>query len=197
MDSTTFSFASYTADVTEIPLRFYVRTIGGVTNYPRRYALAIDEAVTTAVEGVDFSLSRNDFIIHPGETMDTCIVTLIRTPALRQSSLVLKLRLQPNENFDIIFDSYRNSGSWEIPLILCLLLPMQYVSLKSIMNPVIGPGLAIVILDHSHPPRCLNWRKLWVGHTQTGIAEALALQSTVWPYGLCSQGFPKASSGTC
>lgn len=114
-DSTTFSFASYAANVTEWPIRFYVRTIGGVTNYPRRYAVAVDEAATTAVEGVDFSLSRNDFIIHPGETMDTCIVTLFRTPALRQSSLVVKLRLQPNENFDIIFDSYRNSGSWEIP----------------------------------------------------------------------------------
>ncbi len=114
-DSMAYSLASYNASITEFPVRFYVRTIGGVTNYPRRYSLVIDEAATTAVEGVDFSLSRNDYIIYPGETMDTCIVTLIRTPTLRQKGLNVKLRLQPNENFDIIFDSYRNSGSWEIP----------------------------------------------------------------------------------
>ena len=114
MDSTNVSFASLGATSTESTVRFYVRTIGDVTDYPRRYALEIDNEGTTAVEGTDFSLTRNDYTIHPGKSMDTCIVTLMRTPILRQKALVVKLKLMPNENFDIIFDSYKNSGSWQI-----------------------------------------------------------------------------------
>lgn len=113
-DSTNFSFASLDASYTEYPIRFIVRTMGDVTNYPRKYSLRIDDKVTTGVEGVDFSLSRNDFIVYPGEATDTCIVTLLRTADLRKNPKVVKVRLEPNENFDIIFDSYKNSGSWNI-----------------------------------------------------------------------------------
>lgn len=113
-DSTNFSFAGYDVAYTEAPIRFIIRTMGDVTNYPRKYSLRVDEKGTTGVEGVDFSLSRNDFIVHPGESTDTCIVTLIRTPELRRIPKVVKVRLEPNENFDIIFDSYKNSGSWNI-----------------------------------------------------------------------------------
>ncbi|MBP3303887.1 MAG: DUF4843 domain-containing protein [Muribaculaceae bacterium] len=108
------SFASQAATTTEMPIRFQVRTIGDVTPYPRKYSLKVDEEGTTGVEGTDFSLSRNDFIIHPYQSMDTCIVTLLRTPTLRQKTLAVKLRLEANENFDLIFDSYKNSGSWQI-----------------------------------------------------------------------------------
>ena len=103
------------AAITDYVLRFTIRTIGDVTDYPRKYSIKVDEKATTAVEGVDYSLSRNDYIIHPYQSTDSCIITLLRTPALRQKSLVLKLKLEANENFDIIFDSYTNSGAWNIP----------------------------------------------------------------------------------
>lgn len=114
-DSTNISFASAPAAITDYVLRFTIRTIGDVTDYPRKYSIKVDEKATTAVEGVDYSLSRNDYIIHPYQSTDSCIITLLRTPALRQKSLVLKLKLEANENFDIIFDSYTNSGAWNIP----------------------------------------------------------------------------------
>lgn len=113
-DSTTISFASYSAEYTSYPERFYVQTLGEVTDYDRRYSLTVDLDESTAVEGTDFSLDRNDYIIHAGQSRDTVIVTLLRTPTLRSKTLKVKLNLRANENFDIIFDSYKNSGAWNI-----------------------------------------------------------------------------------
>lgn len=96
-DSMEFSFTSYDASIQSWPVRFVVRTMGNVVDYPRRYTLRIDTKGTTAIEGEEFSLSRNDYTIYPGESTDTCIVTLMRVPSIRKEPKVVKMRLEADE----------------------------------------------------------------------------------------------------
>ncbi|WP_290090067.1 hypothetical protein, partial [uncultured Duncaniella sp.] len=42
-DSTNISFASAPAAITDYVLRFTIRTIGDVTDYPRKYSIKVDE----------------------------------------------------------------------------------------------------------------------------------------------------------
>ncbi len=110
-DSTTFSFASVDEKYTEYSARFIVRTMGNTVNEPRPYKIAVLEG-TTAVEGEDFDLSQNDFIVHANNSTDTVWVRLIRTSKLRTNTLRIKLGLVANEYFDLPIDYYKNSSSW-------------------------------------------------------------------------------------
>ncbi len=110
-DSTSFSFASVNEAYKDYDLRFIVRTMGNTVNEARPYKIAIEEG-TTAVEGVDFDLSRNDFIVHANNSTDTVWVRLIRTNTLRTTTLRIKLGLVANEYFDLPIDYYKNSASW-------------------------------------------------------------------------------------
>ncbi len=111
-DSISFSFAGYAADHVEHPLRFYVATMGRMYDYDRPYVLKYIQEESTAIEGEDFDLLRNDFMIRAGQVQDTVIVTLKRTPRVRQESLVLRFRLEPNQHFTLPVDSFKNSTIW-------------------------------------------------------------------------------------
>ena len=111
-DSISFSFAGYESSHTEHPLRFYIGTMGKLVDYDRTYKLIYDAEASTAEEGVDFDLLRNDFMIHANQARDTVIVTLKRSQRIRNERLVLRFRLEPNEYFTIPVDSFKNSTNW-------------------------------------------------------------------------------------
>lgn len=111
IDSTSYSFANAPEDVTSGTVRFYIRTIGEVVGYDRKYVLKPMEG-STAVEGEDFDLSENDFIIKANQSIDTLIVKLYRTPKLRNQTMRLKLGLEANEYFDTPINEYKSTSSW-------------------------------------------------------------------------------------
>ena len=110
-DSTTYSFANAAEDVTSGYVRFYVRTIGDVVNYDRPYVFKAMQG-TTGVEGEDFDLSENDFVIKANQAIDTVYVKLLRTAKLRKQTVRLKVGIEPNTHFETPFTEYKNSSSW-------------------------------------------------------------------------------------
>lgn len=110
-DSTTYSFANAAEDVTSGYVRFYVRTIGEIVNYDRPYAFKAMQG-TTGVEGEDFDLSENDFVIKANQAIDTVYVKLLRTAKLRKQTVRLKVGIEPNTHFETPFAEYKNSSSW-------------------------------------------------------------------------------------
>lgn len=113
-DSTTYSFSTAPAQFTSASVRFVVSTMGSQTNYDRPYKMVIESAANT-VEGVDYSIDRNDFTVNAGSSSDTVIVTLLRTQELRQKECFLKLSIQPNEHFEIPIEKYKSTASYSSP----------------------------------------------------------------------------------
>lgn len=112
-DSSSYSFANARESVTSGTVRLYIRAIGEVANYDRPYVLKAMEG-TTAVEGEDYDLSGNDFVIKANQGMDTIYVKLFRTPKLRTQTMRLKVGLEPNEHFETPITEYKNSSSWSV-----------------------------------------------------------------------------------
>ncbi len=111
-DSLSFSFAGYEASHVEHPVRFHVCTMGRISQQDRPYVLKFIPEISTAVEGEDFDMFRNDFLVHAGQVGDTVIVTVKRTPRLRKEKIVLRFRLEPNDYFSLPIDSFKNSTNW-------------------------------------------------------------------------------------
>lgn len=108
------TFATYNEDVTTLSTSFFVKVMGKVSDKPRKYSLVVDPELTTAVEGEDFDMNRNDYIIHPGAAQDTVFVTLHRTPRLLKETLEIHFRLEPNENFSTPLNEFKNSSGWSV-----------------------------------------------------------------------------------
>lgn len=108
------TFASYGPEYTKLTTSFYVHVGGQVTNYDRPYVLKVEADSTDAVEGVDFDLNNNDFIIKAGCARDTVRVTLYRSEKLQDKKYRIGLQLFANENFDLDIAQYKNSSGWSV-----------------------------------------------------------------------------------
>lgn len=86
--------------------------MGNIAEYDRPYILKYIPEASTAIEGEDFDLLRNDFIVRAGEVRDTVIVTVKRTPRVRKERLVMRFKLEPNQHFTLPIDSFKNSTNW-------------------------------------------------------------------------------------
>lgn len=113
-DSTSYSFAEAAETVTSGYVRFYVRTIGELVDFDRPYSLKVSSAESTAVEGEDFDFEGNDFTIRANQNADTVWVRLKRSNKLRNITLRIKLLIEPNDYFEVPFDSYKNSVKWNV-----------------------------------------------------------------------------------
>ena len=111
MDSTSYSFANAAENVTSGRVRLYVRAIGEVVGYDRPYIFKAMEG-TTGIEGEDFDLSENDFVIKANQAVDTVYVKLLRTAKLRKQTVRLKVGVTPIDYFETPFTEYKNSSSW-------------------------------------------------------------------------------------
>lgn len=113
-DSVSYSFANEKETVTSAYVRFYVRTVGELVDYDRPYILKVIAGETTAIEGEDFDLEDNEFTIKANQNYDIVRVRLKRTTKIRQTTLRIKLGIEPNQYFEMPIDGYKNSSSWDI-----------------------------------------------------------------------------------
>lgn len=111
-DSVEFSFSSYDETVTQVPLRFYVRSMGYVVDYDRPFILSVKTDETTAVEGEDFELTPSEFVIPANQNMAEVRVIVKRTPKLTKQKVDVVLELQPNEYFELPIETYKNTVNW-------------------------------------------------------------------------------------
>ncbi len=107
-ESSPFSFADFGSWM-EYTSSFTVRIMGELKDYDRPYIITVDKEKSTAIEGVDFDLSKNDFCIKAGQATDRVQVVLKRNEHCRQNTLEIYLTLQPNEHFIIPFKEYRKN----------------------------------------------------------------------------------------
>ncbi|MCI6618083.1 MAG: DUF4843 domain-containing protein [Prevotella sp.] len=113
-DSISYSFAGAKDDTKLMRARLIVKTIGPTVDYPRPYILNVVTEETTAVLDADFNLSGNDFIVRPYQASDTVYITLLRTAKLHRQTLRIKVKIEPNEFFEIPILTYKNSSSWSV-----------------------------------------------------------------------------------
>lgn len=106
------SFADYGPDVMVLDAGFNVKIMGNIKDYDRPYIIKIDSEKTTAVEGVDFDWSENDFTIKAGEAYDRINVKLYRNEHVRQNTLQICFVIEENEHFIIPFEDYNKKTSW-------------------------------------------------------------------------------------
>lgn len=109
-----FSFTKERESVKEHITSFNVRLMGEVVNYDRPYVLKVVPDSTTAIEGVDFDISQNEFKIKAGANIDQVRVRLLRNPRLIQNIVKVTFQIEANEYFETPISDYKNSGSWSI-----------------------------------------------------------------------------------
>ena len=106
-DHTDADFANVPPGLTMWSVSFEVKMAGEVVDYDRPYSLKVEADSTTAVEGVDYDLEDNEFMIKAGKASDVVKVRLHRTDKIRVSFL-----LEPNEHFTIDIPEFKTSASW-------------------------------------------------------------------------------------
>ncbi len=110
----TFSFADYDDKTQEFTLGFDVKLCGPVSNVDRPFVIKVIADSTTAVEGQDFDISMNDYVLKAGKAAATVKIRLIRNPSLRQKMVKVMFRLEPNEHFELPIGNYKNSSGWNV-----------------------------------------------------------------------------------
>lgn len=98
-DSTNIAFL-YAPGQPTIDSLVTVEMSGLAYDAPRSYKLVVVEEMSTAREGVHFTLPENTSFA-PGEYTATAAITFIRTEEMKTADLRLVLRLEANENFGL------------------------------------------------------------------------------------------------
>ena len=96
VDSVDVTFVYESSDEVQVPVR--LQLVGKVAAYDREVAVAVNS--DNAVEGVDYTLPKKAFI-PAGAAYGDYIVTLKRTPALKQERKSIELEVLANENFTL------------------------------------------------------------------------------------------------
>lgn len=113
-DSISYSFAGDEDKTKQKRARLYIRTIGNTVNFARPYILKVVPEETTAVLNEDYNLEGNDFTVSANAALDTVYITLLRTTKLRKNTLKIRLKIEPNEHFEVPIETYKNSSSWSV-----------------------------------------------------------------------------------
>lgn len=109
-----FTFADYDERTQNYTLKFEVKLSGNITDKDRPFVLKVVADSTTAVEGRDYDISMNDYMIKAGEAAATIKVKLLRNPSLLQKMVRVYFRLEPNEHFELPIGDYKNSSGWNV-----------------------------------------------------------------------------------
>lgn len=111
-DSAYFSFAGASAQYTSFEQSVPVLTMGKVSDYDRPFKLVVDKEESTAIEGEDFEIDHDVFVIKAGTSRTEVPVRLIRTNRLLEDTLKIVLRLEENEHFKCYLETYKGSSSY-------------------------------------------------------------------------------------
>lgn len=96
VDSLDVTFVYESADEVEVPVR--LQLVGKVSDMDRDVSVVVYSE--NAVEGVDYQLPQRAFI-PAGAAYGEYVVTLKRTPALKQERKMIEFELLANENFTL------------------------------------------------------------------------------------------------
>lgn len=99
-DTTRFSFTY--VDVDRQVQEIKIKTIGQVYDYDRTVNLKITPV--NAVEGVDFELLAEQYVVKAGENSLVVPIVMIRTGALQKEEKVIDMELLENEYFKTYYD---------------------------------------------------------------------------------------------
>lgn len=110
IDTISYSFSTASDTVTQMVLETRIRTMGKVRDYPRPVKLSVDKELTTAVEGVHYTLDFNDAVIPAGEGEVMFPVTFLRAEDLMGKRVQLVLKLEDNDYFKVYFNEQKNTN---------------------------------------------------------------------------------------
>jgi|GEM_PF-1511727 len=102
-DSTLLSFAQLEPSTTELTFEIPIRYIGALSSNDRPYSVRIVADGTTAVEGRDFVLFPEKYVVKGGQATAVLPVRLLSNPQLDSRILQIVLQLIPNDYFKTDF----------------------------------------------------------------------------------------------
>ncbi len=110
VDSLEFSFSKVSETLTDTAITTRIRIMGNTTDYPRPVKLSVDAERTTAVEGTHYTIDWSKAVIPANESELQFPVTFRRTPDMLKEKVVLVLKLEANEHFNIYFTKQNNTN---------------------------------------------------------------------------------------
>lgn len=109
-DSLEFSFSKVAESLMDTAIVTRIRIMGNATDYPRPVKLSVDVDRTTAVEGIHYTIDWSKAVIPANESDLKFPVTFHRTPDMIKEKVVLVLKLEANEHFNIYFTKQNNTN---------------------------------------------------------------------------------------
>jgi len=113
-DSTIITFAFGDPNLRDTTVLIPVVVTGSVADHDRTYAVTVDPG-STAVASTDYTLP-SAFTVKAGKTTDTIAVKFNRTPALKDTFHILKLRLKATGDFQTQI-KYRSGSYYDVSYI--------------------------------------------------------------------------------
>lgn len=110
-NSTTYSFVGVNQKVEGLTFKATVQLMGRVVDYDRACKITIDADSTTMVQGEDYEIDLDTLKIRAGQNSASFGVRFLRSKNIKESTRVLCLKLEPNENFQVL-DTYRSTNVW-------------------------------------------------------------------------------------
>lgn len=106
-----FSFVNRSLDWTSVVFRGTVKLMGNIADHDRACKVTVDEENTTMIAGEDYEINLDTLQIKAGANCGYIGVRFLRSANIKQEAKKLTLRLEPNENFDIL-ETYKASNVW-------------------------------------------------------------------------------------
>ncbi|UZD21139.1 DUF4843 domain-containing protein [Algoriphagus halophytocola] len=103
-DSLFYSVGLVPKTFTDSTVSIPVKVLGTLMNEDRSFTVELAQG-TTAKEGVDFEFI-NDHMIPAGEVSSTIDIRLIKTEEIANDTVVVKLKLLPNDHFNTEMTTY-------------------------------------------------------------------------------------------
>ena len=92
-----------------------VMTTGYPKEYDREFKVIVNTDSTTAVSERDYAPLNESYVIKAGETSTTINITLQRSQAMYNDTLLLQLQLLPNDHFKTLFTNFEDNPGNFLP----------------------------------------------------------------------------------
>ena len=102
------------SDITDTVFKVKIVATGAIKDYDRPFLVIIDKDSTNAILNEDYSDFVSDGMIKAGETTSYVSVTMHKTERMQKDTVVVLLRLLPNEHFTLPFTTFgKIPGRWD------------------------------------------------------------------------------------
>lgn len=106
-----FSFVNRDPDWTSVVFRGTVKLMGNIASHDRACKVTVDDENTTMTAGEDYEINLDTLKIKAGDNYGYIGVRFLRSANIKKEAKKLTLRLEPNENFDIL-KAYKSTNVW-------------------------------------------------------------------------------------